>query len=469
MPPRQRRSATAATSGWTGPRRDESLNDMFSAMRDKAAEELQRDDISIGTEAERLLIGLPLPALCLRYLFQSTIWPLSRIAQLTGEEGCAKTALLCEIARWHMVHGGGWVHAENEGKDSPKLRHSILQWRENWLRRIEFVPTYSLEEWMDVFTQFIQIAQKQQDAATGPGRTVPLLFAVDSIMSTAPQSEIDAVLDCGHTVRGFALAAQLIAKYMRTMPQLIKKYPFSVVGTNHLKPATDYMGRPTAAIPGGKSVKFMETFEIEMHRAPSPDIDRLDYGGLRVRIVCRKNSNGPSRRQIAAELLWWFETVDGVQRQQTAWDWDNATIELLLSFELTKGKKTIYNRLQEICDIRVTNRAERLAWSQTLGIPQSDPVHYRTLGAILESRGELLEAIYNVLSITRHAVFTPGVDYRVALDNAREAGEVATRNLYENIEGLPEIGDILDPGVAILPSAPDGTPPEDDPADEEAI
>lgn len=436
------RSRTSQANVWGGDQRDVSLNGMFEAMRNEAQQKLGQE-VSIGTEAEANLVGLPLPALCLRYLFQSSSFPLSRIAQITGEEGSAKSAFLYEMFRWHMVYGGGAVLAENEGKDSPELRQSILQWRPGWMNRLVTKPTYSLEGWQDVFTHFIDIARNQQDANGGPGRTVPIIFAVDSLMATAPQAEIDQVRKEGHASRGYALAANLIARYMRTMPERIKFYPFTVVGTNHLKPSTDMRGLPTANIPGGKAVKFMETYEIEMKRAPGGhDIDKLEYGGLRVKLTARKNSLGPSRKSITAELLWWYAPDEtGAMRQQTAWDWDTATVELLASFENAKGKKTIFNQLRDITGVRIASKTQRTAYSDVLGIPKSDPQLYRVVGAALEQRPDVLAQVYQVLGVSQRRPFQPGVDYRTLLATAAEEASAQAADLYEDVENLPEVGD----------------------------
>ncbi len=455
------RRATSQAAAWTGDQRDASLNGMFDAMRAEAQNELG-NDISIGSEAEANLVGLPLPALCLRYLLQSSTFPLSRIAQITGEEGSAKSALLYEMFRWHMVYGGGAVLAENENKDSPELRQSILQWRPDWLSRLVTKPAYALEEWQDIFTTFITIARNQQDNAGGPGRTVPICFGVDSLMATAPQSEIEAVRKDGHASRGYALAANLIARYMRTMPERIKFYPFTIIGTNHLKPSTDMRGLPTSNVPGGKAVKFMETYEIEMKRAPGHDIDKLEYGGLRVKLTARKNSLGPSRKSITAELLWWYaDDGQGNFRQQTAWDWDTATVEMLLAFENAKGKKTIFNRLRDITGIRVASKSMRTAYSDVLGIPKSDPQLYRVVGSQLEQRPDLLTQVYQVLGITHRRPFQPGVDYRELLATAREEAQTATDDLYEDVEALPIVGDAMATEGDVTPEDDEGMTSEE--------
>lgn len=436
------RRARSAGAAWTGDARDPSLNGMFSSIQREAQHKLG-GEVSIGTEAEANLVGLPLPALCLRYLFQSTVFPLSRITQITGEEGSAKSAFAYEIMRWHMIYGGGAVLAENENKDSPELRQSLLQWRQDWFSRMITKPTYSLEEWQDVFTTFVDLAAKAQDAEGGAGRTVPICFVVDSLMATAPQSEIDAIKKDGHASRGFALAANLIARYMRTMPERIKFYPFTVVGTNHLKPGTDARGLPTSTTPGGKSVKFMETFEVEMKKALGHDIDRLEYGGLRVKFVAKKNSLGPSRKSITAELLWWYENDEaGNWRQRTSWDWDTASVDLILAFESAQGKKTIYNYLRDITGITVSSKSQRKAYSSVLGYSKNDPQDYRVIGGALENRPDLLSEVYKVLGIATRRGFQPGMDYRDMQQEALAEVRSRTESLYTDASALPVVGEV---------------------------
>jgi RecA/RadA recombinase len=356
------------------------------------------------------------------------------------------------MMRWHHVYGGGSVFIENELKDSPELRRSVLQWNPLWLSRHDKVETHTLEEWQRSLTFGLRAAKEMQDAPGGPGRTVPIIFGIDSIMATSPEELINKIEADGFASRSFALAANLISGYMRSMPRQIKRYPVSIVGTNHLKPGTDYAGRPTATIPGGKSVKFMESYEIEMHRAPSPDIDKLEYGGLRLRMVARKNSLGPSRKQIVAELIWWYEEVDGTYRQQTAWDWDTATVELLLSFEAAKGKKTLYNRLQDICRIIPKSKRERKAKSPTLGIHED--VEYREIGAALEQRPDLMQQMYGVLGILPRTAFQPGLDYQQLQAEANAQARREAVNLYSRADSMPIADlDVMDPyGITVAPS-----------------
>jgi RecA/RadA recombinase len=419
------------TDTWGDANRDPRKDAFFSTIS-QAAQARLGCKTSIGAQAVSAGVGLPFPSLALRYLFQTTTLELSRIMQITGEEGSAKSALAAEVARWHAVYGGGAFIFENENKDAADLRCGIWQWNMQWLARCERIKTYSIEDWQDGMTAYTALCRDNQDERGGIGRTLPIAFVVDSIMGTALRDEIAAVEKEGHATNNHPRAAKVITAYMRTMPNRLQDYPFTVIGTNHLKPGLTPQGLPTANIPGGKSVKFHETFELELSKTMNKDIDKLEYGGLRIKMVLRKNSNGPSRRSIVAELLWWYEDDgQGGLRQQACWDWDTATVELLLSFADVTGKRTIFNRLQEICDIRVKGpKGNREAWSRTLGIPESDPVNFRVLGAALEQRTDLMEPIHRVLGIMRRSPFQPGLDYRQMLAQAAENAKVEAQNLY---------------------------------------
>ena len=452
---------------WTGPDRDGALDGMFAGLCEQAGRDLERDDISIGADAEKLLIGLQLPALSLRYLFQSTVFPLSRIVQITGMEGSCKSALGYEIMRWHFLNGGGAVLLENENKASPELRNSILDWNPRWLNRLEFLQTYTLEQWMDALSTFLRIAASIQDDPNGPGYTIPIAVLVDSLMATLPTAILEKIAKEGHPSLGWPVSARLIADYMRTMPKQLRNYPFTIVGTNHLKPKQDAAGRVTYTVPGGSATGFMETYEIQMARMPSPDIDLQDYGGIRVKLKTAKNSLGPSRKQIVAEMLWWMEEGEGgVIRQSTRWDWYTSSVELLLAFNEDRtgfnvtGKKAIYKRLMDICHIVVTNKSRREAKCKALDI--TEPVKYREIGIELEKHPEILEALYPVLGITRRRMFGPGLDYQqmrqqLALDAAQQA-----EPMYANVERMPTPdADTLDPQQTVV--SPEASDDEENP------
>lgn len=391
---------------------DNRIDDLFDGLCEEARKHFGADNIFTGSEAEQLLVGLPLPALCLRYLFQSTVLPLSRMGQIVGEEGCCKSSLLYEIFRWVRMFGGRNVLMEAESKDSPMLRASILNYDE---KAVILKPCDCLEDWQEGLTHFIKWAKHQLEgtkSAPGPGRIVPMGFGIDSLMGKACRDTIEKITKEGCAHRAFPAEALLISQYMKFVPQQIANWPFIIWGINHLKPGQDSAGRPKNNISGGKSLKFQETYEIEMHRVK--DIKKVDIQGITLKLVMRKNSLGPSRLSINVDMLWWFDE-DHEYTQRTVFDWNAASIELLLSFEGSR-----FNKLMEVCDIHVVDKSKKLIWSEALGVPRSSPVTFSEAGELLEDNPEILRRLYPLLHIREMQEFQPGVEYRKQLEEAKQ-------------------------------------------------
>lgn len=354
-------------------------------------------------------VGIPFPALCLRYLFQISALPLSRMLQVAGEEGSAKSAFVTEVSRWALENNGLYFLAENENKDTRNMRSSIYGWDPISLSRVIDKPTTSLQEWQRFLTAAMQNAAKAQLLAEGPGRTVPVLFAVDSLMGTSPEEEQLKIATMGAASKGFADAANLIARWLRSTPKMLADFPFLLLATNHAKPGTDAMGHQITNVPGGKGFKFMETFELHLKRVG--DIRKKAAQGLRVKLKMVKNSSGPGRCTMEANLLWkMVSDENGQARQYSAWDWHTASIDLLMSFDSEPYKR---DAIRDITGIQVkeSDRAKQLAYSDILGVPKGEPIPYYQMSQILEERPDVLKELYKVLHISTCPVFQVGKDY----------------------------------------------------------
>lgn len=426
---------------WVGSNRDKSVDGMFAAAVTAVSDATGLEGIYLGAEMDKAIVGLPLPALALRYLFQSTVFPLSRVIQFAGPFGSCKSALLYELMRWHMVYGGGGALAECENKDAVLMRHGIMQYNPMWLRRITYGEANALEEWQSFLTANLIQFKTALDMPGGPGRTIPICMGIDSVTAVDTRGEIAKTAEAGHAQLGFATQANLITRFMRQgVVGHLRGYPFTIAGTNHLKikmeqPKGAPGMAPATKTPGGEAVNFMATFLVEMARVK--DIATADYEGIRVSMKMAKNSIGPSRRKIEACMLWWWEPDPDKpenHRQAFAWDWDTATVELLQSFWAPDSKKkTLGKALQEITGI--VKDTVSTSHSRVLGI--TEPVENRVVGAALERRLDLLEKIYPLLGINKYSVFQPGMDYRSMLeDSQKRVAEAAP--IYEP-QSLPSL------------------------------
>ena len=81
----------------------------------------------MGSEINELVVGIPLPALSLMYLFDSDVFPLGKTVGFAGAPQAQKSSLLFEIIRWFQGLGGYGKIVECEGnKVSPTLIASIV-------------------------------------------------------------------------------------------------------------------------------------------------------------------------------------------------------------------------------------------------------------------------------------------------------------------------------------------------------
>lgn len=425
-------------------------DELFLAMRDAGIDKLGRTDIAIGADCEAMTVGLPLPSLALRYLFQSTVFSLGRIIQLIGKEGSCKSAFLYELYRWHCVYGGGYAHIENENKDSPLLRNSILERNPVWTRRGLMCPSRSLEEWQNALTYYTDYFMTEMNRAGGPGRILPTILGVDSLTGTSPEAEQAKTVAEGHASRGYPLMANLITRYMRDRSTVHRGYPITIASTNHLKVNKDDRGMNQKTTPSSGQVDFMATYIIEMARAiGGGDIDQIQgekRTGLRLSLTATKNSLGPSRRRIDAEFIWWWERDEQDHpRQCHRWDWDTAAIEMLV--RLGDNRKADATEVNKIIHLNAKKTHPRTVWSKTLGIPEASPLSWREAGQILESRTDILHALYPELGILEGYYFQPGIDYRQMEQDLETKGAQEAALLYSQApENMPELDpDDLDP------------------------
>lgn len=399
----------------------DALDNYMDAVMDEARKHYGSDKVYTGEEAEHRIVVLPLPALSLRYLFQSNGMALGRMTMVFGQEGSCKSSLLYEAFRWHRRAGRGKAYLmESESKDSPALRNALLEYD---AKACDILSCGSLEDWQEGITKYLDFIQelldKGRDGAPGVGRSLAICIGVDSLVGKSTRESQANIGKQGFATREHPIEALIISRFMKAMPQRIAEWPISIWGTNHLKPSTDFMGRPVDNVGGGMSLKFQETYGIKMQRMG--DIELADSGGISTILTMQKNSLGQSRKKIQADMKWyWREDQTGQLRQLVYWDWYSASIAKLLEFP---ARGVIGNKIQEIVDLH--GETGKRAWSRTLNMPKDDPQDYETVGRALEdflvAQPAAASALYPLLGIREYKQFQPGIDIRQQLSAPAES------------------------------------------------
>lgn len=344
-----------------------------------------------SSDADKLIVGVPVPAIAIRYLIANSVWPLQRIYQFSGLYASGKSSLLYEVMGWHIDHGGFAFLAEAETKDSPGLRLAILG---KSAERVAVTNCPTIEDWQALLTFTIS---KIKDHYPDPKKCPPVCFGIDSIAGRTTESVREKIVEeDGHATRGHPQDALMISRYMRALPTLLGDYPFTIIGTNHLKKMQVGLATEEYTI-GGSSIKFHETIEIKVEPGRKITNDRKEVVGFERSLTIVKNSLGPPYRTIKVPFRWEY-VMDGDELKQKAyWDWDFASVSLLLSFA---------DELEKEAGIDLRRRGNRFyVCSSALGIPENDSMSYWEFSRWLEENKDVLKKIHSVLKITERQVW----------------------------------------------------------------
>jgi len=427
-------------AGWKGRTRGKMLDGFFARQRDEARKKFGHSSVYMGSEAETLVIGIPCPALAFEYVIAQDCFPLGLVMQIVAKHGVGKSGLLAEFGRWFDLAGGGMVLCENETKFNPHWYSSIMG--PDIYERMQLHRCKSVEDWQRHLTWSTK-KMREDMAGTkelpGPGKSFPVLFGVDSIMGKMAEENQEKIMGktgkkgkLGTTGEGFAQArsfpieAGSITKYMRTYPQLIDEWPFSLVLINHLRIKNDDMGNPERNKTGGEQVNFQESFELELKKigGHAKKIATTDFEGIMLQLSCEKNSFGPTGRKIQVRLLWWHEQDEdsGQPVQKSVWDWDWATVHLLNNLLRGENVSTYLRAKLKAMDFHLetpsVGDSDNTAWSKSLGMTAKDAAPWADVGALIREDKALTGELRNALGITRRPVLAG--DYMKQMETLAE-------------------------------------------------
>lgn len=383
--------------------------------------------------ASSVFIGLPIP-LGMQILLGASVLPLGLVMELNGMPGSCKTALLYEFGRIFAQSGGYLDMVLTEAKISEELAHSIIG-HEPALRRA-FTPrrAMTVEQMQRLVTGSFAEAkdlQETKNEQTGKrwGASFPVLIGIDSITGANAEEREAKITKDGAAQRYFAVEANLLAPYIRSMANRIQQHPFAVVYIRHRK---EYKGLdastyapPTVSKAGGAQLQFQDSFELILHaKKQSTRADTSEGGGAEISsrtIAIRngKNSFGTGEREMEVPFSWLRRMVKYVENdgrevtksvQFSKWNWDSALVTFLLRW---KGEKNLTaqeaanrrDKLNSICHISGTTSK---LWSKTLGMSSSDGCSATKLGRLIQENPEVVANIQNQFSVTRGTEWVGG-------------------------------------------------------------
>lgn len=436
----------ARLADWQGTNRGKMVDGFFARQAAEARKKFGHKSVFLGSEAETLVIGIPCPALAFEYVIAQDCFPLGVMMQIVAKHGVGKSGLLAEFGRWFDTAGGGMVLCENETKFNPHWYSSIMG--KAVYERMVLHRCKSVEDWQRHLTFAVKNVKADMlgtKEKPGPGRSLPVLFGVDSIMGKMAEENQEKIMgkaadpskknskgskpttgDGFAQARSFPIEAGSITKYMRTVPQLMDEWPFALVLINHLRMKTDDMGNAERNKTGGEQVNFQESFELELKKigGHAKKIATAEFEGITLQLSCEKNSFGPTGRKAQVRLLWWHEPDPETGRpvQKTVWDWDWATVHLLNGLMNGEGGSTYLKAKLKAMDFHIdcpaTGDLDNKAWSESLGMTEDDALTWSEVGAMIREDKKLMGELRDALGVARRPLLAG--DYMKQLEEIAE-------------------------------------------------
>lgn len=425
------KAAQKSLAEWSGDMHMRKRDTYFQAQGALAKERFGHASVFNGNELNSLLVGIPMPSLALEWATENDVFPLSQVVIICGRWGTCKSALLYEIFRWFAAMGGGAIHHENETKFSEDLCTSIMGIdMHNPACPIIVNKCTSVEDWQERMTFFLKDQKKRligTKEAPGPGRTIPVCFSVDSVMGKSSVEKQEKIQAHGSAGRDGPVESLKISGYFQAMSHEFDNWPFSLVLVNHLKPKVTMGGEDdggdSETSPGGKFVRFQESFELRTSVWKSK-IDTSQFDGIGIRIHCAKNSFGVTGRKIKTRMLWWDEEIgqhpktgQPLYQRRTKWDWDWSTITTLNELP-DKMKARLKKADFHLAVKSPTADVECLAQSRTLGMGKDDWESFQVVGAMIRQNEDVKDLLRTALSIKRRALLRG--DYLEQLDQLKQ-------------------------------------------------
>lgn len=406
--------------------RDVMMNKLMQLSKDKFG----HGGLFAGTNWDKLIVGLPMPALSLEWLIGQDVLPLSTVYLLNGPPGSCKSALLYEMFRWFANAKGIGRLFDTELKLSKTLLPSIMGYT-----KMEHCPVlvqrcYTVEDCQEKFTQGVRDIKHVLEGTAeepGPGRKIPVALGIDSVMGRGSQEDVEKILKEGSANRGWPVGTLKYTRYLRTMiAPLIENWPFAVILLNHFKEAANEQGQIEVKKPGGDFQQYQGSVELRTGVWRSK-LKAASFSGIGIRIKCPKNSLSETHREILTRMKWWNEPIGHnpvtdmpILYPRTVWDWGWSTVDLL-----SKATGVVRERLKEY-DLLVnvkspTADVECMAQCKALGMGKTDWENFSTVGEAIHANPVLMEKYRSALAIERNPVL-------------RGSYEQQLQQMVENIE-----------------------------------
>lgn len=376
-----------------------------AALMEAMVKAAKKDNVVALTVEEycRREYCMPLPHLCLQYVFNATGVRFGGIYMVQGPPGCCKSpfvffllSLMCKTQEDGGFGGISYL-SELESKISMTLLQSFMD--KEYLQSGDGSPFRLLPETTINNCLANHSARMKLYRKTYEDMSVPMAWGIDSIGGAATEEGVKKMEEDGVQGRGFSEKALILTNMFANYSATYSGIPLITYTVNHEKKPVATGGPPAAAAfargqaTGGEAQKFKASLNLKLAAMEVPN-------GKMVTIQTYKNSFGiPKKIQV---LFSWQEPTADDPRQYHKWGWAKATADLLVN--PPKGVPTL--DMRKVCNVTPMTDGKRYNCVQ-LGLQGATA---EELEKALFANKTILRQVQNLLGIQEVQTFDEYLD-----------------------------------------------------------
>lgn len=356
-------------------------------------------------------ICIPVPAFSTRLLLQNEGFFLGKIIHIVGEESSFKSTFALEIARWHLLSGGGSIIFETESRPVVDVQRAILVNEDKYA----CIPCSSLDEWQQGILYVINQYKEDQDKK-------PLCMIVDSVLGCNAQDTINKQESAGSAGPRYATESRTIADYLRSHTNKLFSSLMTLAIVNHRKtrPSGNFWNpQPVKSSLGGSEIRFYSSYEFELSRQGETRNSLNSLYQHEVTFKVLKNTFGIQDFSLKCPIRF---VRQGANLVSVDFDWYSASVNILTNDRFFNPPLSQANKklVKEICDIQAKSAGPRgtYFWCQQLGVSKDNAMPAQELGKILEEHKDILDELYNIFGIRKRYLYNPELTYEENLNNS---------------------------------------------------
>lgn len=360
----------------------------------------------MAMDSEKFATGIPFRHLSQMYLFQTNILPLSKVIGIAGKPASCKSSLGFHFIKMICDWGGyGHLLDTEAGKYSPLLIRSLVSDKHIDQGRMSMSVCASVDNAQSVMLSYTAGIMEQD-----PAKSIPFGFVLDSLSGSTMEEIGEKIKKEGAASKGFALGALSWTKFFQYYPHTLLGWPIAFIAINHLKekPPPAGMGHlpPEQTKPGGVGQDFHAAVYLYVTLTKGDRKATRDIVGKtldcptefrRLKLFTHKNSLAAGKKVLFVNMCWYF---DEEGKQQTYFDWESSTAELVESMQTDPNILSASERkeLRSICHLDVSKGRYT---SKTLGLEDANAV---TIGDAIANDEELMKQLKRFFHIANYPV-----------------------------------------------------------------